>query len=62
MGEHTDKIKGKAKEVASDLIDDDELHAEGETDVAAGNANGAVDNIAGRHHGTWLASLACCSI
>jgi uncharacterized protein YjbJ (UPF0337 family) len=46
MGEHTDKIKGKAKQVAADLIDDDELHSEGEADEAAGKAKGRVDNVA----------------
>jgi len=50
MGEGKfDELKGRAKEAAGDLTDDEELEAEGKTDQAAGKvkekADDAVDKV-----------------
>jgi len=50
MGEGKfDELKGRAKEAAGDLTDDEELEAEGKTDQAAGKvkekAHDAVDKV-----------------
>jgi uncharacterized protein YjbJ (UPF0337 family) len=39
-----DQMKGRAKQAAGDLTDDEELHEEGERDEAAGKLKGAVDD------------------
>ena len=38
MSAETDKLKGRAKQAAGDLTDDDELAMEGELDEAEGEA------------------------
>lgn len=38
MGEKSDQMKGRAKEAAGDLTDDDDLKREGKTDRLAGKA------------------------
>jgi len=40
---NTDDIKGRAKEAAGDLTDNDDLKAEGKTDQAAGKVKGAAE-------------------
>lgn len=40
-----DDMKGRAKEAAGDLTDDDELKREGKTDRLADKAKGAVDSV-----------------
>ncbi len=40
---NADEIKGRAKEAAGDLTDDDELQREGKTDRLAGKAKEAMD-------------------
>lgn len=58
---NTDDLKGRAKEAAGDLTNDDDLKSEGKTDRASGKVketidgakdklNGAVDDIKGRLH------------
>ena len=42
----TDKAKGRAKQAIGDLTGDDELHAEGERDEAAGEAKDKIDQVA----------------
>ena len=42
----TDKIKGRAKQAVGDITGDDELHAEGERDEAAGEAKETIDHVA----------------
>lgn len=39
-----DEIKGRAKEAAGDVTDDDELKAEGKADKASGKVKDAVDS------------------
>lgn len=39
-----DELKGRAKEAAGDLTDNDDLKREGKTDKAAGKAKDAVDS------------------
>lgn len=41
-----DELKGRAKEAAGDLTDDDDLRKEGKTDQAAGKVKQAVDEVA----------------
>lgn len=45
MGENTDKAKGRVKQAAGDLTDDDDLKAEGKVDEASGKAKGVVDDV-----------------
>lgn len=40
----TDDIKGRAKEAAGDLADDDDLKREGKADRAAGKAKNVIDD------------------
>ena len=51
MGERTDQLKGRAKEAAGDLTDDDDLKREGRTDRAAGKAKDAVDTAKDKAEG-----------
>ena len=41
---NADEIKGRVKEAAGDLTDDDDLKAEGKTDQAAGKAKAVVED------------------
>lgn len=46
MGSGTiDKVKGRVKEAAGALSDDDELRREGKTDQAAGSVKNAVEKV-----------------
>jgi uncharacterized protein YjbJ (UPF0337 family) len=41
----TDDIKGRVKEAAGDLADNDDLKAEGKTDRASGKAKDVVEKV-----------------
>ncbi|HWC67564.1 MAG TPA: CsbD family protein [Acidimicrobiales bacterium] len=43
MGGDADKAKGRLKQAAGDLTDDDEMRREGKIDEAAGKAKDVVD-------------------
>ena len=45
MGENLDKAKGRVKQAAGDLTDDDRLKNEGKADELAGKVKGAVDTL-----------------
>ena len=45
MSPNTDELKGRAKEAAGDLTDDDSLKREGKADRASGKAKDAVDSV-----------------
>ena len=45
MGENLDKAKGRVKQAAGDLTDDDRLKNEGKADEFAGKVKGAVDTL-----------------
>lgn len=45
MGENLDKAKGRVKQAAGDLTDDDRLKSEGKADEMAGKVKGAVDTL-----------------
>ena len=46
MGENIDEAKGRAKEAAGDLTDDDELKREGKVDRATSSVKDKVDDVA----------------
>ncbi len=43
---NTDEIKGRLKQAAGDLTDNDDLKNEGEVDEAAGKAKSVIDKVA----------------
>ena len=45
MGEHTDQAKGRVKQAAGDLTDNDELKRDGKGDELLGKAKGALDDL-----------------
>ena len=45
MGETTDQAKGRVKQAAGDLTDNDDLKAEGKSDELLGKAKGALDDL-----------------
>ena len=45
MGENLDKAKGRVKQAAGDLTDDDDLKREGKADELAGKVKGAIDTM-----------------
>jgi uncharacterized protein YjbJ (UPF0337 family) len=45
MGENLDKAKGRVKQAAGDLTDDEGLKREGQGDELAGKVKGAVDTL-----------------
>jgi uncharacterized protein YjbJ (UPF0337 family) len=45
MDSNTDDIKGRVKEAAGDLTDNDDLKREGKSDRAAGKAKDAIDKV-----------------
>lgn len=45
MGEHTDQAKGRVKQAAGDLTDNDDLKREGKGDELLGKAKGALDDL-----------------
>jgi uncharacterized protein YjbJ (UPF0337 family) len=46
MVDNLDDLKGRAKEAAGDLTDDDELKREGKIDQGKGEVKEAIDKIA----------------
>ena len=46
MVDNTDDLKGRVKEAAGDLTDDDDLKREGKVDRATGKVKDAVDSVA----------------
>ena len=46
MGEHIDEAKGRAKEAAGDLTDDEKLKREGKVDRAISSVKDKVDDVA----------------
>ena len=51
MGDDLDKAKGKVKQAAGDLTDDDSLRNEGKADETAGKAKGFVGNMKDKAEG-----------
>ena len=45
MGENADTMKGRVKEAAGDLTDDDDLKREGKVDKGTGKVKDAVDRV-----------------
>lgn len=45
MDSNIDQAKGRIKQAAADLTDDEELRREGKNDEAAGKAKGVVDDM-----------------
>ena len=45
MDEKLDEAKGRVKEAAGDLTDDDDLKAEGKIDQGKGKVKGFVDDV-----------------
>ena len=48
---HIDEAKGRAKEAAGSLTDDDKLRREGKADQAKSSVKDAVDNVADKAKG-----------
>ena len=48
MDPNTDDLKGRAKEAAGDLTDNQDLKREGQADRAAGKAKHAIDEVGGK--------------
>jgi uncharacterized protein YjbJ (UPF0337 family) len=46
MGEHIDEAKGRTKEAAGDLTDDEKLKREGKVDRAVSSVKEKVDDVA----------------
>jgi uncharacterized protein YjbJ (UPF0337 family) len=46
MGEHMDEAKGRTKEAAGNLTDDDKLKREGKVDRAVSSVKDTVDDVA----------------
>ena len=46
MVDNTDDLKGRVKEAAGDLTDDDDLKREGKVDQGVGKVKDVVDDIA----------------
>jgi len=51
MPENADDAKGRVKEAAGDLTDDDDLKREGKVDRATGKVKGAVDSVSDKIKG-----------
>ena len=45
MGETIDQAKGRVKQAAGDLTDNDDLKAEGKSDELLGKAKGAINDL-----------------
>ncbi|HTH05004.1 MAG TPA: CsbD family protein [Ilumatobacteraceae bacterium] len=45
MGKYSDQAKGRAKQAAGDLLDDDQLRREGKADEVAGKAKEQLDDV-----------------
>ena len=48
MGEHIDEAKGRTKQAAGDLTDDEKLKREGKVDRAVSSVKDKVDDVADR--------------
>lgn len=48
MSARTDKTKGKIKQAAGDLTDDDQLRREGKIEELAGKTKDVIDKIVGK--------------
>jgi uncharacterized protein YjbJ (UPF0337 family) len=48
MVDNTDDLKGRIKEAAGDLTDDDDLKREGKIDRGTGKVKDFVDDVAGK--------------
>jgi uncharacterized protein YjbJ (UPF0337 family) len=46
MGEHIDEAKGRAKQAAGDLTDDEKLRREGKVDRASSSVKDKIDDAA----------------
>ena len=46
MGENIDEVKGRTKEAAGDLTDDQELKNEGKVDKAVSDVKDKIDDVA----------------
>jgi uncharacterized protein YjbJ (UPF0337 family) len=46
MGENIDEVKGRTKEAAGDLADDQELKNEGKVDKAVSDVKDKIDDVA----------------
>ena len=46
MGENVDEVKGRAKEAAGDLTDDESLKKEGRVDRAVSDVKEKIDDVA----------------
>jgi uncharacterized protein YjbJ (UPF0337 family) len=51
MGDDLDKAKGKVKQAAGDLTDDDSLRREGKADETAGKAKSVADGVKDKAEG-----------
>jgi len=49
--ENADNLKGRVKEAAGDLTDDDDLKREGKVDKATGKVKDAVDSVSDKIKG-----------
>ena len=49
MVDNIDDAKGRAKEAAGDLLDNDEMKRDGEVDQGKGKVKDVVDNVADRY-------------
>lgn len=50
MGENLDQAKGRVKQAAGDLTDDEGLKREGEADEAGGKVKGFIDDVKDKAH------------
>ena len=50
MGENLDQAKGRVKQAAGDLTDDDDLKDEGKVDEASGKVKGVIDDVKDKAH------------
>lgn len=51
MGEHIDQAKGRVKQAAGDLTDNQELKDEGKADELTGKAKGVLDDLKDKAEG-----------
>lgn len=51
MGENTDRAKGRVKQAAGEVTDDDDLKAEGKGDELLGKAKGALGDLKDKAEG-----------
>ena len=51
MGDNIDEAKGRVKQAAGNLTDNDDLKREGKVDEASGKAKGALDDLGDKAEG-----------